>query len=248
MKKNLLAVLLPVVAGVALSGTGFGLWVFNQDVDNKLVGASMQVEPAINFTSSALSIESLSVTNTNGKVVSATEGPNKTIVFDQSDALESGVRWTVNIEVGVTYTALLGTLHPETNGAGTYDTATDVKAYELEELKAALKLYQVTVYSPLSRTNGDADCKIKSYLTSTDEFKTVNLLDFGTGVPTADGSFTGEGATTKITNTFTFTFTANKDYKDIKTAKLYKDFRDLVKTSTFKFTAEFAKAPSTTQA
>ena len=244
MKKNLLAVLLPVVAGVALSGTGFGLWVFHEDVKDKFVGASMQVEPAINFEKAALSIESLSVTNENGKNADA----GKAIVFDQSDALESGVRWTVNIEVGVTYTALLGTLHPETNGAGTYDTATDVKAYELEELKAALKLYQVTVYSPLSRTNGDADCKIKSYLTSTDEFKTVNLLDFGTGVPTADGSFTGEGATTKITNTFTFTFTANKDYKDIKTAKLYKDFRDLVKTSTFKFTAEFAKAPSTTQA
>ena len=56
MKKNLLAVLLPVVAGVALSGTGFGLWVFDEDVDNKLVGASMQVEPAINFKSTALSI------------------------------------------------------------------------------------------------------------------------------------------------------------------------------------------------
>ena len=56
MKKNLLAVLLPVVAGVALSGTGFGLWVFNEAVDNKLVGASMQVEPAINFEKTALSI------------------------------------------------------------------------------------------------------------------------------------------------------------------------------------------------
>ncbi|MDY4549028.1 MAG: hypothetical protein SPD43_00045 [Candidatus Enterosoma sp.] len=243
MKKNLLAVLLPVVAGVALSGTGFGLWVFNEAVDNKHVGASMQVEPAINFEKTALSIESLSVTNANGK--SADNG--KAIVFDQSDALAaSDVRWTVNIKVGVTYKALLGILHSETDGAGTYDPATtDVKAYKIEELKAALKLYQVTVYSPLSRTNGDADCKIKSYLTSSDEFKTVNLLDFNTGVPTADGSFAGEGDPTKITNTFTFTFTANKDYKDIKTAKLYTDFRELVKTSTFKFTAEFANAPST---
>ena len=58
MKKNLLAVLLPVVAGVALSGTGFGLWVFNEKISDKLVGASMQVEPAINFTSTALSIKS----------------------------------------------------------------------------------------------------------------------------------------------------------------------------------------------
>ena len=65
MKKNLLAVLLPVVAGVALSGTGFGLWVFHEAVDSKLVGASMQVEPAINFEKTALSIESLSVTNKN---------------------------------------------------------------------------------------------------------------------------------------------------------------------------------------
>lgn len=243
MKKNLLAVLLPVVAGVALSGTGFGLWVFNDSVSDKLVGASMQVEPAINFTSSALSIESLSVTNTNGKVVGATEGPNKTIVFDQSDALESDVRWTVNIKVGVTYTALLGTLHPETNGAGTYDTATDVKAYKLEELKAALKLYQVTVYSPLSRTNGDADCKIKSYLTSSQDL-TVNLEKFD-HIPTSDGNFDHDLATTEITKTFKFEFTPSDTYKAIKSADKYGDFRDLVKTSTFKFTAKFEKAPST---
>ena len=243
MKKNLLAVLLPVVAGVALSGTGFGLWVFNENVSQKLVGASMQVEPAINFKSDALSIESFSVTNKNEKFVGTSKEANKTIVFDQSDALAaSEVRWTVNIKVGVTYTALLGTLHSETDGAGTYDTATDVTAYKLDELKAALKLYQVTVYSPLSRTNGDADCNIKSYLTSSDEFKTVNLLDFDTGVPTADGSFAREGATTKITNTFTFTFTPTEEhYKKINTADKYEAFRNLVKTSTFKFTAEFKK-------
>ena len=246
MKKNLLAVLLPVVAGVALSGTGFGLWVFNEDVASKTIGASMQVEPAINFTSTALSIKSLSVTNANGKVVGATENTNKTIVFDQSDALKSGVRWTVNIEVGVTYTALLGTLHPETNGAGTYDTASDVKAYKLEELKAALKLYQVTVYSPLSGTKGDATCDIKSYLTSSEDL-TVNLENF-TGIPTKDGNFDHDLATTEITKIFTFTFTPKPDYTGINTAEKYNTFRDKVKGSTFKFTAEFAKAPSTTQA
>ena len=49
MKKNLLAVLLPVVAGVALSGTGFGLWVFKDNIKSKTIGASMQLEPAFNF-------------------------------------------------------------------------------------------------------------------------------------------------------------------------------------------------------
>ncbi|MDD7213544.1 MAG: hypothetical protein SPG94_02750 [Candidatus Enterosoma sp.] len=235
MKKNLLAVLLPVVAGVALSGTGFGLWVFKEDVDNKLVGASMQVEPAINFKSDALSIESLSVTNTNGKVVVATEGPNKTIVFDQSDAkADSSVRWTVNITVGVTYTALFGTLRSETDGAGTYDTAADVK----NGLRDALGLYQVAVYSPLSNTNGDTKCKIKSYLTTTEQ-SPVKLVNFE-HVPTDDDAF--EEAMKKITHTFTFKFTPTDEYRGINSVDKYTAFRNLVKDSTFNFTAKFEKA------
>ena len=244
MKKNLLAVLLPVVAGVALSGTGFGLWVFNETVSDKLVGASMQVEPAINFKSDALSIESLTVTNANGKFVGATAQANKTIVFDQSDALAaSGTRWTVDITVGVTYEALLGALRAETNvtdGLGNYSDASTMADYKVSELKAALHLYQVSVYSPLSTTNTDGTCKITGYLTSSDDL-TVKLDAFDTNVPTADGSFAGEGTTTKITNTFTFTFTPSQNYKDIDTAGEYKTFRDKVKDSTFNFTAEFKK-------
>ena len=242
MKKNLLAVLLPVVAGVALSGTGFGLWVFNEDVSDKLVGSSMQVEPAINFTTDALSIESLSVTNKNEKFVGETKEANQTIVFDQSDAkADSGVRWTVDITVGVTYEALLGTLHSETDGAGTYGVANDVKAYKADEIKAALKLYQVTVYSPLSSATGKSDtgCTISSYLTSSEDV-TANLETF-TGYPASDGSFDSTNLETKITHTFTFTFTPKDDYKNIDTAGEYTTFRNLVKTSTFKFTAEFKK-------
>ena len=239
MKKNLLAVLLPVVAGVALSGTGFGLWVFNETVSNKLVGASMQVEPAINFKSDALSIESLTVTNANTK--SADVG--KAIVFDQSDALaDTGDRWTVNIEVGVTYEALLGALRAEanvTNGLGDYSEATNVANYKASELQDALKLYKVTVYSPLSTTYTDAGCKISGYLTSSADVS-VNLKDFD-DVPATDGSFGSEGALTKITKTFTFTFAPSQNYKDIDTALEYTTFRDKVKTSTFNFTAEFKK-------
>lgn len=246
MKKNLLAVLLPVVAGVALSGTGFGLWVFNESVSDKLVGASMQVEPAINFKSDALSIESLTVTNVNGK--SADSG--KAIVFDQSDALAaSGVRWTVSIKVCVTYEALLGALRAEkdvTDGLGNYKEPSAVADYKVSELQKALELYQVTVYSPFSSKTGksDAGCKISSYLTHPGDI-TVKLKDFDTNVPSTDGSFDGEGATTTIKNTFTFTFAADQKYKEIDTAGEYNTFRGLVKTSTFNFTAEFAKVPST---
>lgn len=238
MKKNLLAVLLPVVAGVALSGTGFGLWVFHEAVDNKFVGASMQVEPAINFEKTALSIESLSVTNKNEKSVDG-----KTIVFDQSDALASGDRWTVEIKVGVTYKALLGVLHAESNitdGLGGYSASSTVGDYKVFELKEKLALYQVTVYSPLSTTTPDAGCTISDYLTSSADL-TVRLDNFDTDVPTADGSFANEGDATKIANTFTFTFTPSQKYKDIDTAGEYTTFLDLVKTSTFNFTAEFKK-------
>ena len=37
-EKKLVAVTLPLIAGVALSGTGFGLWVFNETVDPFTVG------------------------------------------------------------------------------------------------------------------------------------------------------------------------------------------------------------------
>ena len=63
MKKNLLAVLLPVVAGVALSGTGFGLWVFNTTVDSKKAGAGLYLEPAIQFNANALTVTDVSVVN-----------------------------------------------------------------------------------------------------------------------------------------------------------------------------------------
>ena len=245
MKKNLLAVLLPVVAGVALSGTGFGLWVFNENVSKKVVGASMQVEPAINFEKTALSIKSLSVTNDNGKSADA----GKAIVFDQSDALAtSGKRWTVNITVGVTYKALLGALRSETevtDGLGNYSDDTVVD-YKVSELKEKLALYQVTVYSPLSSADGKSDsgCKISGYLTSSAD-KTINLAEFD-GIPnTENDSFASEGAAKEITKPFEFTFTPTQNYKDIDTAGEYTTFRDLVKTSTFNFTAKFEKAPST---
>ncbi|MDY2896455.1 MAG: hypothetical protein SOT51_06155 [Candidatus Enterosoma sp.] len=235
MKKNLLAVLLPVVAGVALSGTGFGLWVFNENVSQKLVGASMQVEPAINFKSDALSIESFSVTNKNGKFVGESK-TNKTIVFDQSDATaESSVRWTVNTTVGVTYKALFGTLRSETDGAGTYDTAADVK----NGLKDALGLYQVAVYSPLSNTNGDTTCDINSYLTTTEQLP-VKLVEFEHDVPTGDDTF--DETAKKITHTFTFEFTPTDEYRKINSIDKYTAFRNLVKGSTFNFTAKFEEA------
>ena len=251
MKKNLLAVLLPVVAGVALSGTGFGLWVFNENVSQKLVGASMQVEPAINFEKEALSIESLTVTNVNGK--SADDG--KAIVFDQSDALDDSgdFRWTVNIEVGVTYKALLGALRAEkdvTDGLGSYrEPSAAVAGYKVSELKEKLALYQVTVYSPLSPVveKSDKGCKISDYLTSSED-KTFKLDQFS-GIPTPTteddkDSFDSVDETqgTKITKIFTFTFTPTEEhYKKIDTADKYETFRELVKTSTFNFTAEFKK-------
>ena len=68
MKKKLVAVTLPLIAGVALSGTGFGLWVFNETVDPFTVGASMQLEPAIAINSDCLQITEIKVVNANGKI------------------------------------------------------------------------------------------------------------------------------------------------------------------------------------
>lgn len=103
MKKNLLAVLLPVVAGVALSGTGFGLWVFNTTVDSKKAGAGLYLEPAIQFNTNALTV-------TDVKVVNAKDDStiNDRMIFDQDYIGLTEKAWQIDITVKVSFEVLKG--------------------------------------------------------------------------------------------------------------------------------------------
>ena len=102
MKKNLLAVLLPVVAGVALSGTGFGLWVFKENVDAKSIGASMELQPAININND------MTVTLKVDNSVEADSGEHTKMIFDEE--YKTTGSWTVTLSVSITYEQLTGEL------------------------------------------------------------------------------------------------------------------------------------------
>ena len=140
MKKNLLAVLLPVVAGVALSGTGFGLWVFKDNIASKTIGASMQLEPAFNFKENSMTA-TLTVANEND---TSTTGM---IVFDE-DYKNLTNPWKVTVHVEIVLEELLGKLM--TAGTGdpvTYDptnvieftsTESEMVKRQEEEMKSEL--------------------------------------------------------------------------------------------------------------
>ena len=143
MKKNLLAVLLPVVAGVALSGTGFGLWVFKTNVESKTAGAGLYLEPAIQFNADALTVTKVSVVNRH-------DAATDKMIFDQNYIGLTEEAWQINITVKVSFEVLKGTTRADEVSSvydGTYATAGEVAFATTTkgELKDRLDHYSVTV-------------------------------------------------------------------------------------------------------
>lgn len=176
MKKKLFGVTLPLIAGVALSGTGFGLWVFNETVDPFTVGASMQLEPAIAINSDCLKITGIKVVNANGKSLPG----DSTLIFDQSDQNQEDYRWKVTVSVSFTFQLIDGILHEEsdpTDGLGNYNPSTSINAQIHEDIQNRLFDYSVDITNPLpGEDKGDPTCKINAYLdkgTSADTASTV---------------------------------------------------------------------------
>jgi len=94
MKKRMLAVMLPVAAFVALAGTGFGVWVFNN---------TTAASTSADFTvANAVSVDGLTLTAKDNKIVI-----DKTGEPDCDLALEYTLGATIDIEKGAvgTYTA-----------------------------------------------------------------------------------------------------------------------------------------------
>ena len=167
MKKKLVAVTLPLIAGVALSGTGFGLWVFNETVDPFTVGASMQLEPAIAINSDCLKITGIKVVNANGKSLPG----DSTLIFDQSDQNQEDYRWKVTVSVSFTFELIDGILHEESNptdGLGNYNPATSINAQIHEDIKNRLSEYFVNITNTLATVDNDSPTRrINDYLKCT---------------------------------------------------------------------------------
>lgn len=230
MKKNLLAVLLPVVAGVALSGTGFGLWVFKTTVDSKTAGAGLYLEPAIQFNANALTVTDVSVVNAKDPSI------DKKMIFDQDYIKVATEAWQIDITVKVSFDVLDGTTKADVDSSvydGTYASAADVAFGEADkdELKRRLDKYTVTV---------SWDQNLAQYIELDNGIlggQTQKLSQFKTFLTDDMASL----ATTKaISHTYHFSFHPSANYNNINDKVAYGKLKTAITNGTMNFTASFA--------
>ena len=218
MKKNLLAVLLPVVAGVALSGTGFGLWVFNETVTEKSIGASMELQPAINIQNNMK--VTLSVTNSE-----STDSEEHTKMIFDEEYKNTGY-WEVTLSVSITYEQLAGEL-------AKYDT--DTKGYQYSEptysdqgeLSTKLGRYKITVDNTISTPLSNY-VKLDTPATPTLSY---TLAEFTSSTPSS-------GIVT-LSHNYVFKFVPNDAYNSISTASAYDGLKTAVTSGKITFNATF---------
>ena len=236
MKKNLLAVLLPVVAGVALSGTGFGLWVFKTNVESKTAGAGLYLEPAIQFNANALTVTDVSVVN---KQDAGT--PDK-MIFDQDYVGLTEKAWQIDITVKVSFEVLKGYTKADVvsdRGSSVYDgdyTSADEVAFTTttkEELKGKLDKYTVTV---------SWDQNLAQYIeldSGISGSQTQHLSAFNSLLEdsTTMASLT---ATPEISHTYHFSFHPTGTYNGINDKDAYGALKTAITGGTMNFTASFA--------
>ena len=241
MKKKLFAVTLPLIAGVALSGTGFGLWAFNETVDPFTVGASMQLEPAIAINSDCLKITGIKVVNANWKSLPG----DSTLIFDQSDQNQEDYRWKVTVSVSFTFELIDGILHEEsdpTDGLGNYNPATSINAQIHNDIKNRLSEYFVNITNPLATVDNDSTTiSINDYLKCTSADTTTialaELYEWQIENPQrlpVDNKIT-------LNMSSDFHFKPKALYNQIQSKDGYETFRSLLSTSTFNFKVELTK-------
>ena len=241
MKKKLVAVTLPLIAGVALSGTGFGLWVFNETVDPFTVGASMQLEPAIAINSDCLKITGIKVVNANGKSLPG----DSTLIFDQSDQNQEDYRWKVTVSVSFTFELIDGILHEEsdpTDGLRNYNPATTINAQIHNDIKNRLSEYYVNITNTLATVDNDSPTRsINDYLKCTSaDTSTIALAElYEWQIENLQRLPVDNKITLNMSSDFHFKPTDL--YNQIQTKDGYEAFRDLLSTSTFTFKVELTK-------
>lgn len=204
MKKNALAVLLPVAAGVALSGTGFGVWVFNKEIaeQNKYVG--LQVEPAITLESMEDAI--VSVVNKNDT------GIKNRIVFDQ-DYIGVTEAWTVNIACTINYSTIDGIIGTTTDGSTTWDTGTKL---DTSAIKNALDKVTVTATPDFK---GGVATYVKSADPIVKKLSDINVDEFSL-----------EDGKGNVTVNFEFKLSPSDEYNSIKTIDKYTEMKEAMST------------------
>ena len=222
MKKNLLAVLLPVVAGVALSGTGFGLWVFNETVSAKSIGASMQLEPAFNIKDSLKA----TLTVANAKDTSIKD----MIVFDE-DYKNLTDPWKVTVHVSIDLEELLGKLRTANNGETVTYGSDDVVKFESTELQTKLATHTIRVTQTLTEISG--------YISVNAESKEETLNKF---TPIVSSSMTANEKLHTLSADYEFVYNPTSLYNSINSKGAYTDFSTALTNASLTYTVEFDPA------
>ena len=101
MKKRSLALLLPITAGIALSGTGFGLWVFKETEDFRS-GLNVSYDLESGLIVADLYLRSTSYTD------NVPGAGNSALYFKQSHVNAEEAPWKISIRVETSYVLLYG--------------------------------------------------------------------------------------------------------------------------------------------
>lgn len=227
MKKNLLAVLLPVVAGVALSGTGFGLWVFNETVSAKSIGASMELQPAININNDMSVTLKVKNSETSDQLV------DTKMIFDEE--YKTSGSWTVTLTVSITYEQLIGKLaNYETDH---YVYSDPIYSAGQTELSNKLGRYQITIANTISES-------LTNSATNSNYIKLADPSASSISYPLNEfTSSTGSSNNVMLKHDYEFTFVPDAAYNAISTKDAYNKLKDAVKTGKITFTASFEEVP-----
>lgn len=223
MKKNLLAVLLPVVAGVALSGTGFGLWVFNEKVTEKSIGASMELQPAININND------MSVTLKVKNSETTDQSVDTKMIFDEE--YKNTGYWEVTLSVSITYEQLTGELaNYVTND---YQYSSPAYSAASTELSDKLGRYQITVTNTISSTE-EISKPLSTYVKLAEP--TSSSLSYPLNQFT---SSTGSSNNVILKHDYKFKFVPDTAYNDISSKTAYEELKTAVSKGKIIFTATF---------
>ena len=206
MKKNALAVLLPVAAGVALSGTGFGVWVFSNKIEAKNAYVGFQVEPAINFTQ--FEDVDVKVSNANDSTVT-----DKLVLDQDYVGLATGEAWNVTLNWTLDYEVIAG-VNGTTTKDGTY-TYTDNTTVEKNDIENKLGSLSVKVKTTV-------DGGLGKYIQASVGEDSFPLNASGYNIKLDDSA-------KKITGNYTFKFAPTSTYNAVKTIELYKDMVKAIK-------------------
>lgn len=217
MKKNLLAVLLPVVAGVALSGTGFGLWVFKDNIESKTIGASMQLEPAFNFMENSMTA-TLKVANINDPSIDK-------IVFDEEDKNATDP-WKVTVKVSIVLEELYGKLMTASTGNSVSYTEDDV--VDFTELQDKLATHKIKVTQKLTGITDYISVNAESKVETLDQFTTI-----------VSSPMTQDLKQHTLSKDYEFVYNPTSLYNSINSKGAYTAFRTALGSASLTYTVEF---------